>query len=203
MFTGIVERLGTIEKITQEDSNFHFTISSGIENELYIDQSVAHNGVCLTVVDINEDSYVVTAINETMIKSNLGKLDKGDSINLERAAISGQTRMDGHMVQGHVDGTTICTNIKDENGSWIFTFKLDDGNRALVVNKGSICINGVSLTVVDPTQDAFSVAIIPYTYEHTNFKHIKVGDTVNLEFDIIGKYVHRYLENIDIKSVNG
>ena len=194
MFTGIIERLGKIKAITQENSNYHFTISSGIEKEIYIDQSIAHNGVCLTVVEINDDSYVVTAIKETMIKTNLGDLSAGDDINLERAAVSGQTRMDGHMVQGHVDGTTTCTNVSDENGSWYFTFKLNDENRALVVNKGSVCINGVSLTVVDPTNDEFSVAIIPYTYEHTNFKDINVGDKVNLEFDIIGKYVQRYLE---------
>ena len=196
MFTGIIERLGKIKSIKQENSNYHFTISSGIENELYIDQSIAHNGVCLTVVELNEDTYVVTAIKETMIKSNLGDLTAGDEINLERAAISGQTRMDGHMVQGHVDGTAKCTKVTDENGSWYFTFQLNDENRALVVNKGSVCINGVSLTVVDPTKDEFSVAIIPYTYEHTNFKNIKVGDKVNLEFDIIGKYVQRYLETV-------
>jgi len=199
MFTGIIERLGQIKDIKQENSNYHFTISSGIEKDLYIDQSVAHNGVCLTIVEISDDSYVVTAIKETMIKTNLGSLAIGDEINLERAAISGQTRMDGHMVQGHVDGTTECSNISDENGSWIFTFKLSDENRSLVVNKGSICINGVSLTVVDPGRDEFSVAIIPYTYEHTNFKHLKVGDKVNLEFDIIGKYVQRYLENVGMQ----
>lgn len=196
MFTGIIERLGKIEAITQENSNYHFTISSGIEEDLYIDQSVAHNGVCLTIVEINNNSYTVTAIKETMIKSNLGSLTVGDEVNLERATLSGQTRMDGHIVQGHVDGTSICTKVSDENGSWYFTFKLNDENKSLVVNKGSVCINGVSLTVVNPTKDEFSVAIIPYTYEHTNFKHIKVGDTVNLEFDIIGKYVQRYLENI-------
>ena len=196
MFTGIIERLGKIKAITQENSNYHFTISSGIEKDLYIDQSVAHNGVCLTIVEINNDSYVVTAIKETMMKSNLGNLSVGNEINLERAAISGQTRMDGHMVQGHVDGTAKCTKITDENGSWYFTFQLNDENRSLVVNKGSVCINGVSLTVVDPTKDEFSVAIIPYTYEHTNFKDIKVGNKVNLEFDIIGKYVQRYLENV-------
>lgn len=195
MFTGIIERLGEIKAIRQEESNYHFTISSGIEEDLYIDQSVAHNGVCLTIVEINDDSYVVTAIKETMIKSNLGKLSVGDEVNLERATLSGQTRMDGHIVQGHVDGTSICTSISDENGSWYFTFKLNDNNRSLVVDKGSVCINGVSLTVVNPTNDEFSVAIIPYTYEHTNFKNIKVGDMVNLEFDIIGKYVQRYLEN--------
>lgn len=197
MFTGIVERLGKIKAITQENSNYHFTISSGIENELYIDQSVAHNGVCLTIVEINEDSYIVTAIKETMIKTNLGELSIGDEVNLERAAISGKTRMDGHMVQGHVDSTSTCTKITDENGSWYFTFQLNDKNRSLVVNKGSVCINGVSLTVIDPTTDEFSVAIIPYTYEHTNFKTINVGNKVNLEFDIIGKYVQRYLENVN------
>jgi riboflavin synthase len=201
MFTGIVERLGTIKAITQENSNYHFTVSSGIETELYIDQSVAHNGVCLTIVEINNDSYVVTAIKETMIKTNLGNLTVGDEINLERAAISGQTRMDGHMVQGHVDGISTCTKVTDEQGSWYFTFKLNDVSRALVVNKGSVCINGVSLTVVDPTHDEFSVAIIPYTYENTNFKNIKVGDKVNLEFDIIGKYVQRYLEHVGVGNL--
>ena len=195
MFTGIVERLGKIKAINQEDTNYHFTISSDIENELYIDQSVAHNGVCLTIIEIKDDSYVVTAINETMIKTNLGNLVIGDEVNLERAAVTGHTRMDGHMVQGHVDGISNCTKISDENGSWYFTFQLNDENRSLVVNKGSVCVNGVSLTVVNPTKDEFSVAIIPYTYEHTNFKNLKVGDKVNLEFDIIGKYVKRYLEN--------
>lgn len=195
MFTGIIERLGKIKAIKQEGTNYHFTISSGIENELYIDQSVAHNGVCLTIVEINDDSYVVTAIKETMIKTNLGDLDIGDEVNLERAAISGQTRMDGHIVQGHVDGISTCSSVTDENGSWYFKFLLNDENRSLVVNKGSVCINGVSLTVVNPTKDEFSVAIIPYTYEHTNFKDINIGDKVNLEFDIIGKYVQRYLEN--------
>jgi riboflavin synthase len=196
MFTGIIERLGNIMAITKENSNYHFTISSGIESELYIDQSVAHNGVCLTIVEITDVSYIVTAIKETMIKTNLGELSVGDQVNLERATISGQTRMDGHIVQGHVDGTAQCTNIMDENGSWYFTFQLNDENRSLVVNKGSVCINGVSLTVVNPTRDEFSVAIIPYTYAHTNFKNLKVGDKVNLEFDIIGKYVQRYLENV-------
>jgi riboflavin synthase len=201
MFTGIIERLGKIKEITKENSNYHFTIYSGIENELYIDQSIAHNGVCLTVVEINDNSYVVTAIKETMIKTNLGDLSIGEEVNLERAAVSGQTRMDGHMVQGHIDGTASCTKVSDENGSWYFTFQLNDENRSLVVNKGSVCINGVSLTVVNPTKDEFSVAIIPYTYEHTNFKNIKVGDKVNLEFDIIGKYVQRYLENVGVGNV--
>lgn len=196
MFTGIVEKQGRVLDIQKEGTNYHFTISSSIESELYIDQSISHNGVCLTVVSIADDSYVVTAIKETMDKTNLGKVSIGDHINLERATVSGQTRMDGHMVQGHIDGTTKCLGVDDVDGSWYFTFELDKLNAALVVDKGSVCINGVSLTVVDPTLDRFKVAIIPYTYEHTNFKYLKSGSTVNLEFDIIGKYVQRYLKNI-------
>lgn len=196
MFTGIVEQLGKVLDIQKEGTNFHFTIASGNEADLYIDQSISHNGVCLTVVSISDDSYVVTAIKETMDKTNLGSVSIGDHINLERATISGITRMDGHMVQGHVDGTTKCLAVDDADGSWYFTFALDKSNTALVVDKGSITINGVSLTVVDPTADQFKVAIIPYTYEHTNFKFLKPGDSINLEFDIIGKYVQRYLENV-------
>ena len=196
MFTGIVERLGKVLNIREEGTNYHFTISSGIESELYIDQSVSHNGVCLTVVSIENDKYVVTAIKETMDKTSLGELKVNDYINLERATISGSTRMDGHMVQGHVDGTSTCIDVKDVDGSWYFTFKLDKENAPLVVNKGSICINGVSLTVVDPTNDEFKVAIIPYTYEHTSFKSLKPGDTINIEYDIIGKYVQRYMDNV-------
>jgi len=197
MFTGIIEQLGRVTEIKEDGTNFDFTIASGIESDLYIDQSVAHNGVCLTIVSITEDSYVVTAIKETMDKTNLGNVAVGDFLNLERAAISGATRMDGHMVQGHVDGTTICTNVEDVDGSWYYTFQLDKANAPLVVNKGSICINGVSLTVVDPTNEQFKVAIIPYTYEHTSFKFLKAGDVVNLEYDIIGKYVQRYMDNIN------
>lgn len=196
MFTGIIERLGKVTEIKQEGSNYHFTIESGIESEVYIDQSIAHNGVCLTVVSIHDNSYIVTAIKETMDKTNLGEVKIGDYINLERAAISGSTRLDGHMVQGHVDGTTKCLSVKDVDGSWYYTFQLDKDNAALVVNKGSICISGVSLTVVDPTNEQFQVAIIPYTYEHTSFKFLKGGDTVNLEYDIIGKYVQRYMDNV-------
>jgi len=196
VFTGIIERLGKVTEIIQEGTNYHFTIESGIESEVYIDQSIAHNGVCLTVVSIDDNSYVVTAIKETMNKTNLGETAIGDYINIERAAISGSTRLDGHMVQGHVDGTTKCINVKDVDGSWYYTFQLDRNSAPLVVNKGSICINGVSLTVVDPTKDQFQVAIIPYTYEHTSFKSLKEGDTVNLEYDIIGKYVQRYMDNI-------
>ncbi len=196
MFTGIIERLGKVTEIKQEGTNYHFTIESGIESDIYIDQSIAHNGVCLTVVSIDENSYIVTAIKETMDKTNLGEVKIGDYLNLERAAISGTTRLDGHMVQGHVDGTVKCTGVEDVDGSWYFTFALDKDNVPLVVNKGSICINGVSLTVVDPTNVQFQVAIIPYTYEHTSFKFLKAGDTVNLEYDIIGKYVQRYMDNV-------
>ena len=193
MFTGIIKSLGEVKAITQEGSNFHFTISTKIESELYIDQSIAHNGVCLTIVSIDEGSYVVTAIKETMDLTNLGLLAVGDHVNVERA-VDGHTRMDGHMVQGHVDGTTKCINIEDVDGSWYFTFELDKNNAPLVVNKGSITVNGVSLTVVNPTKSSFQVAIIPYTYEHTNFKNLNPGSIVNLEYDIIGKYVQRYLE---------
>ena len=196
MFTGIIERLGKVTDIRQEGTNYHFTIESGIEDDIYIDQSIAHNGVCLTVVSIADGSYVVTAIKETMDKTNLGEVKIGDYINLERAAISGSTRLDGHMVQGHVDGTTKCIHVEDADGSWYFTFQLDQDNAPLVVNKGSVCISGVSLTVVEPTNDQFKVAIIPYTYEHTAFKFLKAGDTVNLEYDIIGKYVQRYMDNV-------
>lgn len=196
MFTGIIERLGNVIAIKEEGTNYHFTIESGIESEVYIDQSIAHNGVCLTVVSIDDNSYVVTAIKETMDKTNLGEVEIGDHINLERAAISGSTRLDGHMVQGHVDGTTKCIGVEDVDGSWYFKFHLDRDNAALVVNKGSICINGVSLTVVDPTDAQFQVAIIPYTFEHTSFKFLEAGDSVNLEYDIIGKYVQRYMDNV-------
>ena len=196
MFTGIIERLGKVTEIKKDGTNYHFTIESGVESEIYIDQSIAHSGVCLTVVSVDDHSYVVTAIKETMDKTILGEVEVGDYINLERATISGSTRMDGHMVQGHVDGTSICTKVEDADGSWYFTFQLDKENAPLVVNKGSVCINGVSLTVVDPTNDQFQVAIIPYTYEHTSFKYLKAGDKVNLEYDIIGKYVQRYMDNI-------
>jgi len=192
MFTGIIEKLGTVLEIEKEGSNYHFTISTDNAEELYIDQSVAHNGVCLTIVSLTENSYVVTAIQETIDKSNLGLIKVGDQVNIERA-VAGHTRMDGHIVQGHVDGTTKCTDVKDVDGSWYFTFQLDKENAALVVDKGSICANGVSLTVVNPTTSSFQVAIIPYTYENTSFRNIKPGDLINLEYDIIGKYVQRYL----------
>lgn len=187
MFTGIIESLGEIEQLVHEEGNLHLEIKHPIFNELKIDQSVAHNGVCLTVVQIKEDSYVVTAIQETLNKTNLRSLEKGSLVNLERAMKLGD-RLDGHMVQGHVDGTAICSNIEKADGSWIFTFEYDDIEFS-TVEKGSITVNGVSLTVVNSRKNSFSVAIIPYTYQHTNFHKLKKGETVNLEFDIIGKYV--------------
>ncbi|WP_162426365.1 riboflavin synthase [Pontibacter pudoricolor] len=192
MFTGIIETLGKVEAIRQEATNKHFILSSTFTNELKIDQSVAHNGVCLTVVAINDDSYTVTAIDETLQKTNLNSLKVGDVVNLERC-LQANGRFDGHVVQGHVDQTGICESVTDENGSWKFTFSYDASTGNVTVEKGSICINGISLTVVDSQADRFSVAIIPYTFEHTNLHSVKPGDTVNLEFDIIGKYVARLL----------
>jgi riboflavin synthase len=193
MFTGIIETLGEITQLEKKDSNINFTIQSNITNELKIDQSVAHNGVCLTVVNINGSEYTVTAINETLEKTNLGDLKKGDKVNLERAMKLG-SRLDGHIVQGHVDQVGVCTAIKNENGSWIFTFNYDTELKNVTIEKGSITVNGTSLTVVDSKKDSFSVAIIPYTYENTLFHSYKVGTRVNLEFDVIGKYVKRLTE---------
>lgn len=193
MFTGIIEDLGTVNDINQEGSNLHFTITSSVTHELKIDQSVAHNGVCLTVVAIDNNAYVVTAIQETLDKTNLGTLKIGDTINLERAMKLGD-RLDGHIVQGHVDQTATCTRVKEEDGSWYFTFEYDPVLSNVTIEKGSITVNGVSLTVVNSKLNEFSVAIIPYTYEHTTFKNLKAGDEVNLEFDVIGKYVKRLNE---------
>jgi len=187
MFTGIIETVGEIKKLTQDKENLHIEVKSLISPELQIDQSVSHDGVCLTVVDVTENTYTVTAIQETLDKSNLGRLKVGSLVNLERAMKLGD-RLDGHIVQGHVDCTAICSEITEADGSWIFTFKYDHPEFS-TVEKGSITVNGVSLTVVNSKKQAFSVAIIPYTYEHTNFQEIKEGDKVNLEFDIIGKYV--------------
>lgn len=192
MFTGIIETLGRVTKIREENTNKHYTITSPFTNELKIDQSVAHNGVCLTVVNIEGDAYTVTAIDETLQKTSLNKLKEGDIVNLERC-MQANGRFDGHVVQGHVDQTAVCESVKDENGSWVFTFRYDASRGNVTVEKGSICVNGISLTVVNSREDSFSVAIIPYTYEHTNLQHVKPGDTVNLEFDIIGKYVARLL----------
>lgn len=192
MFTGIIEDLGEITKIETEKSNMHLHVRSKFTSELKIDQSVAHNGVCLTVVDIQSDTYKVTAIAETLAKTNIGSLKVGDMVNLERGMLL-NTRLDGHIVQGHVDQTGICTAINDENGSVRFTFFHTTVNGNVTIEKGSITVNGVSLTVVNSSENHFSVAIIPYTFAHTNFMHIKVGDVVNLEFDVIGKYVAKLL----------
>ncbi|WP_369999267.1 riboflavin synthase [Winogradskyella sp.] len=190
MFTGIIEDLGTVEKLEKEGGNLHITISSSITNELKIDQSVAHNGICLTVVDIKANTYTVTAIEETLNKTNLGSIEKGSKVNLERAMKLGD-RLDGHIVQGHVDQTAKCVSVKEENGSWIFTFEYDKSLNNITIEKGSITVNGVSLTVVNSKINQFSVAIIPYTYEHTTFNTLKPNGSVNLEFDVIGKYVKR------------
>ncbi|MDX5437921.1 MAG: riboflavin synthase [Pontibacter sp.] len=192
MFTGIIEAIGRVTAIREENTNRHFTLSSPFTHELKVDQSVAHNGVCLTVVSIDNESYTVTAIDETLKKTNLSNLKEGDAVNLERCMLA-NGRFDGHVVQGHVDQTAICEEIMDENGSWVFTFRYDPSHGNVTVEKGSICVNGISLTVFDSQPDRFSVAIIPYTYEHTNLHALKPGDTVNLEFDIIGKYVARLL----------
>lgn len=192
MFTGIIEALGTVQGIKREGSNVHFTLESPISKDLKIDQSLSHNGVCLTVVDLTESTHTVTAVEETLKRSNLGQIKVGDSINLERAMRS-NGRLDGHIVQGHVDATATCVEVKGLEGSWYYRFRYLPTEEHLLVDKGSVCINGVSLTVVDPKEDIFSVAIIPYTQEHTNFKQLKAGDQVNLEFDIIGKYIARYV----------
>jgi len=194
MFTGIIETLGTIQEIKKEKDNIHVTIDSSITNELKIDQSIAHNGICLTVVGIKDNSYTVTAIDETIRKTNLGEWQKGDLVNLERAMKLGD-RLDGHIVQGHVDQTGTCISIQETNGSWLYTFEYDEKLNNLTIEKGSITVNGVSLTVVNSKKNQFSVAIIPYTHEHTNFKNFQVGSKINLEFDVIGKYVSKLYAN--------
>ena len=188
MFTGIIETLGEISALRQEGTNVHFTIKSSISNELKIDQSVAHNGVCLTIVALDSDSHTVTAIEETLQKTNLYALKQGSKVNLERC-MQMNGRLDGHIVQGHVDQTAICIKKAELDGSWEFRFKYDPQQGNVTVEKGSVCVNGISLTVVGSADDEFSVFIIPYTYEHTNLQEIQLNDTVNLEFDIIGKYV--------------
>jgi riboflavin synthase len=192
MFTGIIESLGTVVAVTPEAGNVDISIRSGITHELKIDQSVAHNGVCLTVVSISGDVYRVTAISETLSRSNLGDLKTGDIVNLERSMVV-NGRLDGHLVQGHVDVTGVCASVEDSAGSWIFRFTYPSRYDGLVVEKGSICINGVSLTVAGTGTGWLSVAIIPYTFENTNFSRIKSGSVVNLEFDILGKYVLKSL----------
>lgn len=190
MFTGIIETLGIIKEIRKEQGNLHLNVASEITHELKIDQSVAHNGICLTVVQIDQNQYTVTAIQETIDKTAIGTWQVGDTINLERAMKLGD-RLDGHIVQGHVDQTGTCTSITEANGSWVFTFAYDPALSNITIEKGSITVNGTSLTVVNSAAHSFSVAIIPYTYEHTNFHTYKVGTQVNLEFDVIGKYVAR------------
>ena len=192
MFTGIIETLGTVRQVRHEQSNVHFTLESPISGELKIDQSLSHNGVCLTVVALGEGTHTVTAVAETLARTNLGSWKPGALVNLERCLPMGG-RLDGHIVQGHIDATAECIEVLETSGSWRFTFSYRPGPEHILVDKGSVCVNGVSLTVVEPHDDLFSVAIIPYTWEHTNFKTLRPGDTVNLEFDIIGKYVTRYL----------
>lgn len=190
MFTGIIETLGIIKEIQIEKDNIHVTVSSSITQELTIDQSVAHNGVCLTVIAINNEEYKVTAIRETIEKTNIGDWKVGDILNLERAMMLGD-RLDGHIVQGHVDQIGTCKDISEANGSWYFTFTYDSKLSNITIEKGSITVNGVSLTVVNSNNNEFSVAIIPYTFEHTNFNLFRIGTKINLEFDVVGKYVAR------------
>lgn len=193
MFTGIIELTGRVVAIEKEGSNVNFDIESGISHQLKIDQSVAHNGVCLTVVAVHEEVHRVTAIDETLRKTNLGDWKEGDLVNIERCMVA-NGRFDGHVVQGHVDQIGYVTSIQEEDGSWLFDFEYDPAQGNVTVEKGSICINGTSLTCFNSEEGKFRVAIIPYTYEHTNFKDLKEGDRVNLEFDIIGKYVKRLLK---------
>jgi len=193
MFTGIIETVGVVASMKEQGSNTHFRINSALSHELKIDQSVSHNGVCLTVVDVTDNSHEVVAVKETLLKSNLGMIRAGDKMNLERCMLN-NGRFDGHIVQGHVDQTGFVKSIKDEGGSWLFEFEYDPKHGNVTVEKGSIAVNGVSLTCFNSTEKNFSVAIIPYTYENTNFHTLRKGDTVNLEFDIIGKYVQRLLK---------
>lgn len=197
MFTGIVEALGEVKAVRQDGTNKHITVEAPFTSELQIDQSIAHNGVCLTVVELTDTQYVVTAIEETLLKSNIGQLKEGDTVNLERCMKLGD-RLDGHIVQGHVDQTAACISVEEKDGSWEYRFRYDPSKDAqagyVTVEKGSVTVNGVSLTVVNASENEFSVAIIPYTYQHTNFHLIQKGDTVNIEFDIIGKYVSRMLQ---------
>ncbi|HKK88541.1 MAG TPA: riboflavin synthase [Saprospiraceae bacterium] len=196
MFTGIIEELGILREIENEGSNVHLTIASKLTPELKVDQSVAHNGICLTVTEIIKDRYKVTAVQETVEKTNIGHWVKGDKINLERG-IRLSDRLDGHLVQGHVDATGQVLEVEERSGSWIYKFQFPKDQAGLMIPKGSITINGVSLTVIDPDEDSFSVTIIPYTYEHTTFHQLQVGDAVNLEFDLIGKY---FLRNMRLNS---
>lgn len=194
MFTGIVETLGTVVKLQEEAQNLHITVQSSISSDLKIDQSVAHNGVCLTVVELGEDWHTVTAVHETLIKSSIGGLKVGSKVNLERS-MTAETRIDGHFVQGHVDTTARCTKIEEVGGSWYVFFEYDESVPYILVDKGSVCIDGTSLTVVKSEHPSFSIAIIPYTYKHTLFNQYQVGSRVNIEFDIIGKYISKLAKN--------
>ena len=200
MFTGIIETLGRVTEIAHEGTNTHFTIASDISDALKVDQSVSHNGACLTVVEVKDGTHTVTAIAETLKLTSLGRLEVGSRVNLERAMLA-NARLDGHMVQGHVDMTGTCTSVESVDGSWYFRFEYEANPDYLLVNKGSICIDGVSLTVVEPTNSTFSVAIIPYTYEHTGFGTLRAGQRVNLEFDVIGKYVARYVAAYGVEGL--
>lgn len=193
MFTGIIEKIGEIVDLKKDKENLHITVKSNISSELKIDQSLSHDGICLTVIDLNNGTHTVTAIKETIDKSNIGQLKINDTVNLERA-MQLNARLDGHIVQGHVDQVGKCTDIKEVEGSWVFTFTYDNKLNNLTIEKGSITVNGVSLTVIDSKRNSFGVAIIPFTYENTNFHKIKVNDYVNLEFDVIGKYVAKLLQ---------
>ena len=193
MFSGIVEATGKLVKVVEDKGNKHFTLECPFTDELKIDQSVSHNGVCLTVVELKDNCYTVTAIHETLIKSNLGLLKEGDIVNLERS-MRPEALLDGHIVQGHVDQTAVCTGVEESDGSWYYTFEYDSSTGNVTVEKGSVAVNGVSLTVVNSKASSFQVAIIPYTYEHTNFHTIQKGTVVNLEFDIVGKYIARLMK---------
>ena len=193
MFSGIIEASGEVTAIQKDQNNIHISVRSDFTSELKIDQSIAHNGICLTVVDVADDKYTVTAIEETIKKTNIGSLEVGDTINLERCLKVGD-RLDGHIVQGHVDQIAVCKEVIEQSGSWMFTFEYDASQNNITVEKGSICVNGVSLTVVNSKDNSFSVCIIPYTFEHTNFKNIQAGTIVNLEFDILGKYISRLMK---------
>ena len=193
MFSGIVEETGIVKNIRKEGENVHFTMTCNFVNELNIDQSLSHNGVCLTVVDVTDNTYTVTAIQETLIKSNLGKLEHGDKVNLERS-MKPDSLLDGHIVQGHVDQTAVCTKVEEADGSWYYTFEYEAQNDDITVEKGSVSVNGVSLTGVNSKNNSFQVAIIPFTHEITNFHAIKEGTVVNIEFDIIGKYITKIVK---------
>lgn len=194
MFTGIIENLGTISNVVSDGTNVHFWVESDITPTLKIDQSVSHKGVCLTVVEIIDNKYKVTAVAETLAITSLKSWETGDSVNLERA-MSANARLDGHFVQGHVDQTATCIDVQNKNGSWLFYFEFNNPPLYFIPNKGSICIDGVSLTVIESTENRFHVTIIPYTFEHTCFQYLNAGDLVNIEFDILGKYIEKYMQN--------